>query len=208
MGPVTTVKYRNYTKEGNPSWGSNDPPGCLDSWRVSTLCSRERSRRKARFKAGVNFNRYSSARQKKRRHGKRGVRGLKRWLKRMKTLVAAVGRYVALFSREPQINTPPPTPVTPSACHVPSRFLRRPFFLPPPLPSTDGTRSNRWKDRIAARAAGHFSTGTYLLAYKEFDERVLWGRVSLEWEDVCYPINWEIISSIAFVQRGNKGGWL
>lgn len=134
MGPVTTVKYRNYTKEGNPSWGSNDPPGCLDSWRVSTLCSRERSRRKARFKAGVNFNRYSSARQKKRRHGKRGVRGLKRWLKRMKTLVAAVGRYVALFSREPQINTPPPTPVTPSACHVPSRFLRRPFFLPPPPP--------------------------------------------------------------------------
>lgn len=125
---------------------------------------------------------------------------MKRWLKRMKTLVAAVGRYVALFSREPQINTPPPTPC--NAIRV-SRALT--ISSPPLLPfhpssSTDGTRSNRWKDRIAARAAGHFSTKrTSLLiksSMKEFYEAESLS-LSLEW-DVCYSINWEMIFNFFF----------
>lgn len=118
----------------------------------------------------------------------------------MKTLVAAVGRYVALFSREPQINTPPPTPC--NAIRV-SRALT--ISSPPLLPfhpssSTDGTRSNRWKDRIAARAAGHFSTKrTSLLiksSMKEFYEAESLS-LSLEW-DVCYSINWEMIFNFFF----------
>lgn len=131
-------------------------------------------------------------RWEKKRHGKRGVRGLKRWLKRMKTLVAAVGRYVALFSREPQINTPPPTPC--NAIRV-SRALT--ISSPPPLPfhpssSTDGTRSNRWKDRIAARAAGHFSTKPTSLLIKS-SMKEFYGAESLWKWDVCYPISWEMI---------------
>ena len=136
----------------------------------------------------------------KKRHGKRGVRGLKRWLKRMKTLVAAVGRYVALFSREPQINTPPPTPC--NAIRV-SRALT--ISSPPLLPfhpssSTDGTRSNRWKDRIAARAAGHFSTKRTSLLIKSSMKEFYGAEslsLSLEW-DVCYSINWEMIFNFFF----------
>lgn len=125
---------------------------------------------------------------------------MKRWLKRMKTLVAAVGRYVALFSREPQINTPPPTPC--NAIRV-SRALT--ISSPPLLPfhpssSTDGTRSNRWKDRIAARAAGHFSTKRTSLLIKS-SMKEFYGveslSLSLEW-DVCYSINWEMIFNFFF----------
>ena len=116
----------------------------------------------------------------------------------MKTLVAAVGRYVALFSREPQINTPPPTPC--NAIRV-SRALT--ISSPPLLPfhpssSTDGTRSNRWKDRIAARAAGHFSTKrTSLLiksSMKEFyGAESLSLSLSLSLSGMGYPISWEMI---------------
>lgn len=125
---------------------------------------------------------------------------MKRWLKRMKTLVAAVGRYVALFSREPQINTPPPTPC--NAIRV-SRALT--ISSPPLLPfhpssSTDGTRSNRWKDRIAARAAGHFSTKRTSLLIKNSMKEFYGAEslfLSLEW-DVCYSINWEMIFNFFF----------
>lgn len=125
---------------------------------------------------------------------------MKRWLKRMKTLVAAVGRYVALFSREPQINTPPPTPC--NAIRV-SRALT--ISSPPLLPfhpssSTDGTRSNRWKDRIAARAAGHFSTKRTSLLIKSSMKEFYGAEslfLSLEW-DVCYSINWEMIFNFFF----------
>lgn len=125
---------------------------------------------------------------------------MKRWLKRMKTLVAAVGRYVALFSREPQINTPPPTPC--NAIRV-SRALT--ISSPPLLPfhpssSTDGTRSNRWKDRIAARAAGHFSTKRTSLLIKSSMKEFYGAEslsLSLEW-DVCYSINWEVIFNFFF----------
>lgn len=125
---------------------------------------------------------------------------MKRWLKRMKTLVAAVGRYVALFSREPQINTPPPTPC--NAIRV-SRALT--ISSPPLLPfhpssSTDGTRSNRWKDRIAARAAGHFSTERTSLLIKSSMKEFYGAEslsLSLEW-DVCYSINWEMIFNFFF----------
>lgn len=125
---------------------------------------------------------------------------MKRWLKRMKTLVAAVGRYVALFSREPQINTPPPTPC--NAIRV-SRALT--ISSPPLLPfhpssSTDGTRSNRWKDRIAARAAGHFSTKRTSLLIKSSMKEFYGAEslsLSLKW-DVCYSINWEMIFNFFF----------
>lgn len=118
----------------------------------------------------------------------------------MKTLVAAVGRYVALFSREPQINTPPPTPC--NAIRV-SRALT--ISSPPLLPfhpssSTDGTRSNRWKDRIAARAAGHFSTKRTSLLIKSSMKEFYGAEslsLSLEW-DVCYSINWEMIFNFFF----------
>lgn len=125
---------------------------------------------------------------------------MKRWLKRMKTLVAAVGRYVALFSREPQINTPPPTPC--NAIRV-SRALTisSPPLLPfHPFSSTDGTRSNRWKDRIAARAAGHFSTKRTSLLIKSSMKEFYGAEslsLSLEW-DVCYSINWEMIFNFFF----------
>lgn len=118
----------------------------------------------------------------------------------MKTLVAAVGRYVALFSREPQINTPPPTPC--NAIRV-SRALT--ISSPPLLPfhpssSTDGTRSNRWKDRIAARAAGHFSTKRTSLLIKSSMKEFYGAEslsLSLKW-DVCYSINWEMIFNFFF----------
>lgn len=136
---------------------------------------------------------------------------MKRWLKRMKTLVAAVGRYVALFSREPQINTPPPTPC--NAIRVVSRALT--ISSPPLLPfhpssSTDGTRSNRWKDRIAARAAGHFSTKRTSLLIKSSMKEFYGAEslsLSLEW-DIRSVGKWFLIFSFSkYILHLRKSLW-
>ena len=183
-GAVTTVKYRNYTKEGSPRGGTNDPLGCLDSWWVSTLCSRERSRRKARFKAGVNF----AARLREKETWKQRRKGLKRWLKTMKTLVVAAARYVALFSRELQINTPPLTPLT-ILCT--SRALTIFFAF---LSSLRFLLSKRKRDSIVGKIGLFHSQ--LVIFHRILPEFVgtLFARTRWNESEVCYLENWKIVN--------------
>jgi len=48
------IKFRNYRKTPVSERRTNDPPGCPDSSRTTTLCSRERSWHEQRFRASVS----------------------------------------------------------------------------------------------------------------------------------------------------------
>lgn len=101
---------------------TNDPPGCPDSLRTTTLCSRERSWHERRFRASVSCTaRPGVARAHSRGCGEvlegRGREGeSRRWREgEMKTLVVRHRRRAALSSREPKINRSPRLPETPSS---------------------------------------------------------------------------------------------
>lgn len=153
LGAVTTVKYRNYTKEGCPLRGTNDPLGCLDSWRVSTLCSRERSRRKARFKAGVNFAARPGAKETRKE-----AKGVEKVVEKDEDISCGCGPVCGAVLTRP---TDQYTPANPSDILPTCPCLFR--FFPPFILFRDGTRLNRREDRIAAGTAARFFPPTSIL---------------------------------------------